>query len=359
MSEMKIMQLIDVIPVSKKLKKEDVLKEGLYPVYSSDTCNNGVLGYTNEPMFTNSSQDSFIIFGDHTKTITIVSTPFSVSDNVKVLKIKSDIDVDPLYLKYVWLPKIPSLGYSRHWKVAKNCSVTIPTKSDDKFDLKKQRELANIYKTIDEQKNNLLNKCYILKDVSIQLNKVSNVSYKDVHLLTLFTPKGGRMDLSKAYCNINKGSYPVYSGTKNNIEFGNINTYDYDGSYLTWIIDGLAGYLQLVSGKFSITCHKGIFLPTANCNNIDLDYIKYVLEPIFRTIKRGRLGEQGKNEYTALKPKHIEMINPVIPIPITSDGSFDLEKQKEIANKYRQIEEIKQGLIKKIKSLVEIKIIPN
>lgn len=293
---------------------------------------------------------------------------YTMNDHAYILFIKPELNnfIDTFYLSLQLqdesLKFLSTRDGNKNWNITKfmnNARVYIPTSYDGKFDLKKQRELANIYKTIDEQKNNLLNKCYILKDVSIQLNKVSNVSYKDVPLLTLFTLKGGRMDLSKAYCNINKGSYPVYSGTKNNIEFGNINTYDYDGSYLTWIIDGLAGYLQLVSGKFSITCHKGIFLPTANCNNIDLDYIKYVLEPIFRTIKRGRLGEQGKNEYTALKPKHIEMNNPVIPIPIKSDGTFDLEKQKEIANKYRQIDEIKQGLIEKIKTLVEIKIIPN
>ena len=51
-------------------------------------------------------------------------------------------------------------------------------------------------------------------------------------------------------------------------------------------------------------------------------------------------------------------LNIQVPIPIKPDGTFDLEKQKEIANKYRQIDEIKQGLIDKIKSLVEIKVVP-
>lgn len=358
MSEMKIMQLIDVIPVSKKLKKEDVLKEGLYPVYSSDTCNNGVLGYTNEPMFTNSSQDSFIIFGDHTKTITIVNTPFSVSDNVKVLKIKSDIDVDPLYLKYVWLPKIPSLGYSRHWKVAKICSVTIPTKSDGKFDLKKQRELANLYKKIEDQKGSLLDKCRKLENLTIQLDKETDIEYKDVPLNELFEFRRGKI-ISKPYIQANTGDFPVYSTQKE--VYGFINSFMYDGQYLLWNTDGLAGYIRLTDGKFSFTNIVGIMIPTNNFDmkSIYLPYLKYYLEPIFRFNKKGRIGDLGKNEFTKLNSTMIKKINIQVPIPIKSDGTFDLEKQKEIANKYRQIEEIKQGLIKKIKSLVEIKIIPN
>ena len=55
----------------------------------------------------------------------------------------------------------------------------------------------------------------------------------------------------------------------------------------------------------------------------------------------------------------IKKLNIQVPIPITSHGTYDFEKQKEIANKYRQIDEIKQGIIEKIKSLVEIKVVPS
>ena len=47
----------------------------------------------------------------------------------------------------------------------------------------------------------------------------------------------------------------------------------------------------------------------------------------------------------------IKQFNIQVPTPIKSDGTFDLKKQKEIANKYRQIDEIKQGLIEEQTSL--------
>ena len=44
-------------------------------------------------------------------------------------------------------------------------------------------------------------------------------------------------------------------------EFSFINSYDYDGKYVTWCIDGLAGYIKVIEGEFSITNHRGILIP--------------------------------------------------------------------------------------------------
>ncbi|EPJ19111.1 type I restriction modification DNA specificity domain protein, partial [Chlamydia psittaci 02DC21] len=44
---------------------------------------------------------------------------------------------------------------------------------------------------------------------------------------------------SKDYIKNNIGIYPVYSSqTENNGELGKINTYDFDGEYVTWTTDG-------------------------------------------------------------------------------------------------------------------------
>ena len=47
-----------------------------------------------------------------------------------------------------------------------------------------------------------------------------------------------------------------------------------------------------------------------------------------------------------------------IPIPLSEDGGYDLDKQQDIADRYKQIDEIKQGLIDKIKVLISISIAP-
>ena len=133
-----------------------------------------------------------------------------------------------------------------------------------------------------------------------------------------------------------------------------VNIAEYSGEYLTWCIDGLAGYIMYHNEKFSITCHRGILLPTDKCVDIDLRYIKYVLEPIFRKRKKGREGDMGKNEYTSLKPIAIKRMTDTIPIPVSEDGKYDFQKQKELADKYEQIEEIKRSIAQKILTLSEI-----
>lgn len=87
---------------------------------------------------------------------------------------------------------------------------------------------------------------------------------------------------------------------------------------------------------------------------IDLTYIKYVLEPIFRANKKGREGDLGKNEYTTLNSDMIKKMKDTIPIPILDNGSYDIEKQKELAIKYEKLENIKLELMNKIIELTNI-----
>ena len=45
---------------------------------------------------------------------------------------------------------------------------------------------------------------------------------------------------------------------------------------------------------------------------------------------------------------------PTIPIPVNEDGTYDLEKQKELSTKYEQIEIIKNDLFNKLIELTNI-----
>ena len=130
------------------------------------------------------------------------------------------------------------------------------------------------------------------------------------------------------------------------------------GNYLLWNTDGLAGYIKKVNGEFSYTNIVGIMIPTGHYNMslINLDYLKYYLEPIFRENRKGRFGINGKNEYTKLNQTMIKKIEIKIPIPTTKNGEFDLQKQKEIAQKIATLEKIKEDLIAKLIELVNISI---
>ena len=66
--------------------------------------------------------------------------------------------------------------------------------------------------------------------------------------------------MSKGYLVENAGEYPVYSSqTANNGVIGKIDTFDFEGEYLSWTTDGAnAGTIFHRTGKFSITNVCGI-----------------------------------------------------------------------------------------------------
>lgn len=131
----KVGDLFKIQKITKMLSKEDLHSSFEYPVYSSDSSNNGIIGYTNEPEFIcNENHPVYVTFGDHTRTFNIARYSFSVLDNVKVLvPCTSDINT-LLFMVSCWKKQIPNLGYSRHWKVAKNCVILLPIINERKID---------------------------------------------------------------------------------------------------------------------------------------------------------------------------------------------------------------------------------
>ncbi|HLT49548.1 MAG TPA: restriction endonuclease subunit S [Aequorivita sp.] len=77
--------------------------------------------------------------------------------------------------------------------------------------------------------------------------------------------------MSKNYLAENKGDYPVYSSqTANNGQIGQINSYDFNGEFLTWTTDGAnAGTIFYREGRFSITNVCGLI---SIKENIGLNY---------------------------------------------------------------------------------------
>ena len=83
--------------------------------------------------------------------------------------------------------------------------------------------------------------------------------------------------MSKEYLRDNIGEYPVYSSqTVNEGILGKIDTYDYDGEYLTWTTDGAnAGSIFYRTGKFSITNVCGLLKITNN--KVNTKFLHYYL----------------------------------------------------------------------------------
>ena len=185
----------------------------------------------------------------------------------------------------------------------------------------------------------------------ISEKKKTEIKYKSFLLSDLFDIERGSGKYIKKYIEKVKGYYPVYSGNTFGV-FATIKTYDYDSPCLSWAIDGLAGYMMTHDSHFSATNHRGILKPKNS--NINLIYAKYILEPIFRQNKKGRLGAHGKNEYTALPLFMIK--NLEFKMPINIEGNIDILAQNEIVEKIVFIEEIKQKIEEHKKQINELNI---
>ena len=114
--------------------------------------------------------------------------------------------------------------------------------------------------------------------------------------------------MSKGYLIDNMGKYPVYSSqTANNGKIGSIDTFDFDGEYISWTTDGAnAGTVFYRTGKFSITNVCGLIKINEEEVVINYKYLFYWL-----TI------EAKKHVYSGMgNPKLMSHQVEKIPVPI-------------------------------------------
>ncbi len=122
-----ITDFFEIIHIKNKLSKLDLSDTGVTPVHSSETFNNGIIGFTQKKAdFCVKNDEFYLIFGDHTKSTNMADYNFCVTDNVKVLKPKTHDKKTVMYIITVWKKAIPSLGYARHWNVAKDVKFKLP-----------------------------------------------------------------------------------------------------------------------------------------------------------------------------------------------------------------------------------------
>lgn len=215
--------------------------------------------------------------------------------------------------------------------------------------------MALKYQELEEKKNVLLNKIECLKRAKIKFDSDYS-GYAQIDFNKMVTHHNGKAAYTKEYCQKHKGDIPVYSAN-NNTPIAFMDKADYSGEYLTYSKNGCAGYITVKNSDFSVNGDRCVITLNKGYDNIDLHYLKYFLEPVFRANIKGRIGINGKNEYTKINSTMIKKLNLKIPIPVKKDGSFDLEKQKEIAQKYAIIESIKRDLYNRVLELTNIVII--
>ena len=270
--EYKVEDLFDLLKIPYLLSKEQCERNGIYPVYSSESNNGGIIGYTNEALFIcNETNPIYVIFGDHTRTLNIVNKSFSVLDNVKVLRPKIENYKILLFILSSWKKQIPNLGYARHWKAARNIRIELPIqkgKIDFKFmesfiaELEAQR-IAELeaYLTLTGLKNTNLS----LEEEQV-LSNLEKIEWKEFNLTDIFTVKNTRSILSRDIVE-NSGTIPYLCASAEN---NAVSSYiSYDDEYMD------KGNCIFIGGKtFVVTYQENDFFSN-DSHNLSL-YLKNV-----------------------------------------------------------------------------------
>ncbi len=288
----------------------------------------------------------------------VLNGKFSATGHKGILTKKSN-DIDINYIKFTLEPILRELAKGRKGdkgsseytnvspSVVKNVIVSIPILPNGDFDLEAQQAIVERHNVVADLKAKAKEYEQTLKELAVTVDDGINQS-KDVLIGDVFTTQKGLSKYTKRYGQLHKGEYPVYSAS-NIAPLTFIDSFDYEGKYLTWATNGFAGYIKVLNEKFSINGDRGMLIPKTD--KIDIDYVKFILEPILRDLAKGRKGDNGGDEFTKVYPSMVE--NVTISIPILLDGSYDITMQRAIAEKYNKIEEIKNLLLLELKKIVD------
>ncbi|WP_051906564.1 MULTISPECIES: N-6 DNA methylase [unclassified Sulfurospirillum] len=229
-------------------------------------------------------------------------------------------------------------GLRSSLKNMKNIKLHIPILANGDFDVETQKNIVEKYNIINDLKIKVAEYKQIIRALKVKIDDESE-NFSEVRIGDIFEIKKGLSKYTKTYGKEHIGIYPVYSAS-NIAPLTYINSYDYDGEYLTWATNGFAGYIKVLDGKFSANGDRGVLIPKVL--KIDLNYIKFTLEPKLRILAKGRKGDKGEDEFTKVYPSMVEQC--MIKIPTLLNGDFDIETQKMLAHKYMTIEQLKVSM---------------
>jgi hypothetical protein len=145
----------------------------------------------------------------------------------------------------------------------------------------------------------------------------------------------------------NKGDYVVYSAnTKGNGVFGYVDFFDHNQECIQITTNGVYAGTVFYREKHEFSINGDARLLIKKFENLDYHYLTNKVAKEFQ-----KHNFNWENKPTIGKLKNIE-----ISIPINKNGEFDLEAQKQIAEKYKKIEDIKSAINLELDKIAETEI---
>ena len=232
--EWRDVRLMDVFELlgRGKASTSDCIPDGVYPLVSASSVNNGIAGYMNEYAFgdENSLLLTITTDGEKSGTAFVQKGKFNCVSAVSVLKPRSDYN----YLTEDDLVKIAFL--------LTNTLTKIYSWTNKLNSTRLQKETVKL--PFDKKTNKLDMSSTTLFDFE------GIETIKDVRVDEIFDlmPRKG----VHAYGNLKNGDYPMVSRSEhNNGIMSYVDYYDYDGTYLT--VSTIGGYGFVQHGKFAVT----------------------------------------------------------------------------------------------------------
>lgn len=184
-----------------------------------------------------------------------------------------------------------------------------------------------------------------------------DTAFKEVSIVDdkFFELKRGKR-ITKKIIDSNKGEIPVYSSSK--VEGSTLGLISekylinnklvlFDSPSILFNLDGSVGHCFIrTDEKYSFIDVVASLRPKRD--NIDMNFLLYEL--------RKEIMKTGANYQSKLYFNKIRDYGITIKIPIDAQGNFDIVKQREIADKYARIEEIKSILRAEFSKVTQVDI---
>lgn len=115
---------IERVPKTTKIQSSEYQQSGTYPIVSQE--DSIISGFWDNSADVLQIAHPVVVFGDHTRILKYIDFDFVVgADGVKILSPKPFLCPKFLYYYLKWV-NIPSLGYSRHYKLLKELTIPVP-----------------------------------------------------------------------------------------------------------------------------------------------------------------------------------------------------------------------------------------
>ena len=337
--------------IGKRLLKKDLIHiTGEIPIYSANA--KKPIAFHNKSNI-NDFNNNFVLWGidgDFEFNSIGKNIPFATTDHCGTIRILHD-DILPEYLMLQLERVKHKFGFDRglrsSLKNMNNVCVEIPFDHQGQIDVKKQKEIVEMYECINEFKTKINHYIKLLHGLEIDINIYLD-NAQQFNISMFFNIKNPSCKLFKKDIQ-SKGCIPVFSSRVENegvIGYSNIELFNATLEKPLITFGDHTKVFNIRTQPFAVLDNvKVLELKNEYKNKIDLEYVIFSWQ--------SKIEEIGYSRYWRYA-KTIE-----ISIPVTSERDFDISTQKEIAEKYRSIEHVKKNIVVELDKIInkEIEII--